>query len=134
VRVVILGCGRLGARTAEVLDAAGHEVTVLDDDGEAFSRLSPSFRGRAVAGFGIDEDGLRLANTATADVFIALTSGDNTNIMASQVAKLAFHVPHVICQVKDPIRGEAYRALGVTTVCPTLLGAEAVRSEIDRLL
>ena len=133
MHVVILGCGRLGARTAEVLDAAGHEVTVLDEHGEAFRRLSPEYRGRAVVGSGIDEDVLRQANIADADVFIALTSGDNTNIMASQIAKLAFRVPHVICQIKDPIRGEAYSGLGVTTVCPTLLGVEAVRAEFERV-
>ncbi len=134
MRVVILGCGRLGARTAEVLDAAGHEVTILDEDGSSFNRLSPQYRGRAVVGSGIEEDVLRTANVAEADVFIALTNGDNTNIMAAQVARLAFDVPNVICQVKDPIRGEAYGPLGITAVCPTLLGFEAVRAELDGLL
>lgn len=114
-----------------MLDAAGHEVTILDEDGDSFRRLSAQYRGRAVAGSGIDEDALRQANVAEADVFIALTSGDNTNIMAGQIAKLAFEVPHVICQVKDPIRGETYASLGITSVCPTLLGIEAVRAEFD---
>lgn len=133
MRVVILGCGRLGARTAEVLDAAGHDVTVLDQDAGAFRKLSSAYRGRAVVGSGTDEDSLRQANVAEADVFIALTVGDNTNIMASQVAKLAFLVPHVICQVKDPIRGEAYSALGVTTICPTVLGVAALQKELERV-
>ncbi len=117
-----------------MLDAAGHEVTILDADGSSFNRLSPQYRGRAVVGSGIDEDVLRIANVAEADVFIALTNGDNTNIMAAQVAKLAFDVPNVICQVKDPIRGESYSALGITAVCPTNLGIEAVRAELDGLL
>jgi trk system potassium uptake protein TrkA len=128
-----MGCGRLGARTAEVLDAAGHEVTILDRDTEAFRRLSPAYRGRALfAADIIDEDVLRQANVAEADVFVALTSGDNTNIMAGQIAKLAFRVPHVICQVKDPIRSDAYSGLGVTTICPTIVGVDAVREEIER--
>ncbi len=116
-----------------MLDAAGHEVTILDSDGSSFNRLSPQYKGRAVVGSSIDDDVLRQANVAEADVFIALTNGDNTNIMAAQVAKLAFDVPHVICQVKDPIRGEAYDALGITAVCPTLLGVEAVRAEFDSI-
>lgn len=125
-----MGCGRIGARAAELLDAAGHEVTILDEDGSAFDRLSPQYRGRAVVGSGIDEDVLRQANVAEADVFVALTNGDNTNIMAAQVAKLAFGVPHVICQVKDPIRGESYKGLGITAICPTQVGVDAVRSEL----
>jgi trk system potassium uptake protein len=126
VRVVILGCGRLGAKTAELLDAAGHEVTMIDQDAEAFRRLSPAYRGRAIVGVGIDDEILRQANAEEADVFISLTGGDNTNIMACQVARHAFEVPHVICQIKDPIRGEAYQKLGVTTVCPTIIGADDI--------
>ena len=133
MRVVILGCGRLGARTAELLNAAGHDVTVIDQDAEAFRHLSPEYRGRAIVGIGIDDEILRQARTDEADVFIALTGGDNTNIMASQVARHAFNVPHVISQIKDPIRGEAYDKLGITTVCPTIIGADAVGEIFQRV-
>ncbi len=113
-----------------MLDAAGHDVTVLDEDGDAFRRLGSQYRGRAVEGSGLEEEVLRQANVGEADVFVALTGGDNRNIMACQLAKLAFGVPHVICQVKDPIRGETYAALGITPICPTLVGVEAVRAEL----
>ena len=131
MRVVILGCGRVGAMVADVLDSEGHEVTVIDADAEAFRRLSPSFRGTAVVGVGIDEDLLRRAGLDQSDAFIALTEGDNTNVMASQIAKHVFDVPQVISQIKDPIRGEAYQVLGITTICPTIIGADAIRDFIE---
>jgi len=131
VRVVILGCGRLGARVADLLDAEGHDVTIIDGDPDAFRRLSPGFRGTAVVGVGIDEELLRRAGVDQADAFLALTEGDNTNAMAGQVAKHVFSVPHVISQIKDPMRGEAYEGLGITTICPTIIGADAIREVIE---
>lgn len=131
MRVVILGCGRLGAKVGEVLDAEGNQVTIIDADPEAFRRLSPSFRGTAVVGVGIDEELLRRAGLDQADAFLALSEGDNTNAMASQIAKHVFHVPHVIGQIKDPMRGAAYEGLGITTICPTIIGADAIREIIE---
>jgi len=131
VRVVILGCGRLGARVADLLDSEGHDVTIIDADTDSFRRLSPSFRGSAMAGVGIDEELLRRAGLDRADAFLALTEGDNTNAMAAQVAQRVFAVPHVICQIKDPMRGEAYESLGITTICPTIIGADAIRAAIQ---
>lgn len=116
---------------ADVLSSEGHDVTVIDTDADAFGRLSPSFRGRAVVGVGIDEELLRRAQVDRADVFIALTEGDNTNVMAAQIAQHVFQVPHVISQVKDPMRGEAYVGLGIDTICPTLIGAAAIRDVIE---
>jgi trk system potassium uptake protein len=130
VRVIILGCGRIGAQVADLMDAEGHHVTVVDPDAESFRRLSPRFRGLAMPGVGIDEDVLRRAGIEQADAFVALTEGDNTNIMASQIAKDVFHVPQVISQIKDPARGDTYRTLGIDTVCPTILGADAIREAI----
>lgn len=130
MKVVILGCGRVGAKVAEVLDSDGHDVLVIDRSSTAFNRLGPSYRGRAIVGLGIDEETLISADLDHADVFIALSDGDNTNVMAAQVAKHVFNVPQVISQIKDPIRGEAYEGLGIMTICPTCLGADAIREII----
>jgi trk system potassium uptake protein TrkA len=127
MRVIILGCGRVGAKLAELLDAEGHEVVVIDRDPEAFRRLPPNFKGTVVVGVGIDEDVLRRAGIEQADAFIALTAGDNTNVMASQIAQHVFKVPTVISQIKDPIREETFHMLGIDTVSPTILGADKIR-------
>ena len=120
MRVVIVGCSRLGARLADTLDREGHSVTIIDVDSTAFRRLNPSFSGSTVIGTGIDEDILLTAGTDTADVFIAATNGDNRNIMAAQLAKQAFNVSHVLCRIYDPVRAETYRSLGIDTICPTV--------------
>ena len=132
MRVVILGCGRVGARLANSLDREGHEVGIIDRNSEAFSRrLSPDFTGTVVVGVGIDGDVMRRAGMEGADVFAAVTNNDNTNIMASQMAKLIFGVPKVICRIYDPIRHETYRTLGLETVSPTTLGANRVRELLE---
>ena len=119
MKVVIMGCGRVGARIATILDHNGHAVSVIDTDPRAFRRLAADFKGDTVIGTGIDEDVLRLAGIETARAFVAVTNGDNRNIMAAQVARLMFHVPEVVCRIYDPVREDAYRRLGLTTVCPT---------------
>lgn len=126
MRVVIMGCGRVGARVSVLLDHAGHEVSVIDTDPRAFRRLPPDFKGTTVVGTGIDEDVLRAAGIESADAFVALTNGDNRNIMASQVARHVFEVPEVVCRIYDPVREDAYRRLGLTTVCPTTTMAAQV--------
>jgi trk/ktr system potassium uptake protein len=120
VKVVIVGCSRLGARLADSLDREGHAVTIIDVDSTAFRRLNSSFSGSTVIGTGIDEDILLTAGTDTADVFIAATNGDNRNIMAAQLAKHAFNVNQVLCRIYDPVRAETYRSLGIETICPTV--------------
>ena len=119
MRVVIMGCGRVGARVASLLDHSGNAITVIDTDSRAFRRLPAGFGGDTVIGTGIDEDVQRKAGIEEADVFIAVTNGDNRNIMAAQVARLIFEVPMVICRIYDPVREDTYRRLGLTTVCPT---------------
>jgi trk system potassium uptake protein TrkA len=119
VRIVIVGCGRVGARIASILDHNGHEVAVVDSDAHAFRKLSPSFGGETVIGTGIDEDVLRSAGIEDAHAFVAVTNEDNRNIMAAQVARLIFDVPEVVVRIYDPIREDTYRRLGLTTVCPT---------------
>ena len=119
MRVVVMGCGRVGARIATILDHNGHSVGVIDTDSRAFRRLPADFKGDTVIGTGIDEDVLRLAGIEKAKAFVAVTNGDNRNIMAAQVARLMFNVPEVVCRIYDPVREDAYRRLGLTTVCPT---------------
>ena len=126
-KVIILGCGRVGAELARLLDGDGHDVTIVDPDVEAFQRLAPGFRGTVLAGDGLDADMLKRAGVDKADAFIALTDGDNHNIFASEVAKHLYKVPTVISQIKDPLRGEAFDALGIESVSPTVLGAERIR-------
>ncbi|MCL4458747.1 MAG: NAD-binding protein [Chloroflexi bacterium] len=130
MRIIILGCGRVGARLAAMLDSEGHDVTIIDMNSEAFRRLGPGFAGKAIVGIGIDEDVLKRAGIEHADAFVAVTNGDNTNIMASQMASLIFKVPKVVTRIYDPIREDTYHTLGLETVCPTTIGANAFREAI----
>jgi len=132
MNVVILGCGRLGAKLAQMLDSEGDAVTVVDPSSDSFTRLGPRFRGRTIVGVGIDEDVLRRADIEQADAFVALSDGDNTNIMASQVAQNIFKVPKVVSQIKDPIREDTYHLLGLETICPTTIGAEVMKEVLLR--
>ncbi len=124
LKIVILGCGRVGSTLATMLDQAGHEVSVIDFSSDAFQRLSPDFRGETVQGNGVDEEILIRAGIKEADAFAAVTNGDNRNIMASQIAKEIFKVKKVMCRIYDPIREETYRELGLETICPTKVGAQ----------
>ena len=119
MKAVIMGCGRVGARVASLLDHTGNEVTVIDIDSRAFQRLPATFEGDTIIGTGIDEDVLLRAEIEHADAIIAASNGDNRNIMAAQVARLVFNVPEVVCRIYDPVREDTYRRLGLTTVCPT---------------
>ena len=104
VKVVIMGCGRVGAQLAALFDADGHQVTVMDLEPAAFRRLPANFGGRAIVANGIDMDALRRAGIDQADAFAAVTQGDNRNVMAAQIAKHVFHVRRVVCRIYDPIR------------------------------
>lgn len=123
MHVVIMGCGRVGATLAMMLEAEGHSVAVIDRDRESFRRLGRGFKGKTILGVGIDEDVLRKAGIERAGGFAATTNGDNSNIMSAQIAKIKFKVPRVIARIYDPLRAEAYKELGVDTISPTLLGA-----------
>lgn len=130
MNVVIMGCGRVGARVAILLDHAGHNVSIVDVDSRAFRRLPGDFKGLTVIGTGIDEDVLRMAGIEEADAFVAVTNGDNRNIMAAQVARHVFNVPEVVCRIYDPVREDSYRRLGLTTVCPTTTIAAQVLEHV----
>jgi trk system potassium uptake protein TrkA len=124
VKVVIMGCGRVGSTLATLMDQAGHRVTVIDSNSDAFQRLRSDFKGEKIVGNGVDEEILRRAGIETADAFAAVTNGDNRNIMASQIAKEIFNIKKVVCRIYDPIRDSTYREMGMETICPTLVGAE----------
>jgi len=126
MRVIIVGCGRVGARVAAALDERGENVTVIDTTARAFGRLPQTFKGETVRGNGTDEDVMRSAGAEQADIVMTLTEGDNRNALAAQLAKHRFGVPRVICKVNDPLRGEAYRALGLETICRTIILGDAL--------
>ena len=126
MHVVIMGCGRTGSRLADKLVLAGHEVAIVDWNEDAFNRLPEDFTGDTVLGNGIDQDVLRRAGTDRADVFVAATSGDNRNIMASEIARDIFRVPRVICRVKDPSRARIFGRSGIEVDCRTIEGANII--------
>ncbi len=126
-----MGCGRVGAQLATMLDRDGHYVTVLDVVPEAFRRLPSSFRGVTMVGNGIDADTLVRAGIEEADVFAATTQGDNRNLMAAQIARDLYGVKKVVCRVYDPIREEFYRSLGLETISPTKVGATLLKGLIE---
>jgi trk system potassium uptake protein TrkA len=126
MRVIIMGAGRTGSRLAVMLERAGHDVTVIDWDRAAFQRLPEEFGGEIVIGNGVDQDVLRAAGIETADAFVASTSGDNRNIMASQIAHHVFRVPRVISRIRDPIRADIYERMGIEVDCRTIVGADTI--------
>ncbi len=130
MKVVIMGCSRVGAQLAAMMDAEGHKVTVMDIDPFSFKKLPPTFNGTALVGNGLDEDSLKKAEIEQADVFVAVTQGDNRNVMACQIAKHIYKVPKVVCRIYDPIREEMYRQLGLHTVSPTKLVVKLLREQI----
>src|SRR6202045_3975943 len=128
VKVIIVGCGRVGSTMARALAGDGHEVTIIDEKVSAFDRLGSDFRGNMVVGTGIDESILRRAGIEQADCFASVTNGDNRNIMAAQVAKVIFKVPRVITRIYDPIREETYREFGLETICSTTIVSSMIGS------
>ena len=119
MHVIIVGCGRVGASTAAELARAGHGVVVIDRDERAFRHLPKGFTGKTMVGTGYDRQVLEEAGIAEADALVAVTSGDNTNIVAARVAKDVYRVPDVVSRIFDPHRAEIYRRYGIQTFAPT---------------
>ena len=126
-----MGCGRVGSRLAGLLDIEGHGVAILDIDAYSFRRLPPDFGGTALVGNGTDEESLKKAGIEEADAFIALTQGDNRNVMASQIAKHIFNVPKVLCRTYDPLRRELFNTLGIETFSPTTIFAQMLKEKLE---
>lgn len=128
--IVIIGCGRLGSILARELSDEGHDVSIIDSLQDNLDRLGSGFNGNRIKGVEFDNDTMIDAGIDNADVFLAMTSDDNSNIMASQIAKDIFRVPRVIARIFDPSREFIYRKLGLETISPTQLGAKIVKSRI----
>jgi len=131
MKVVIMGCGRVGSQLASLMDADGHDVIILDINEYSFRRLAPTFNGTALLGNGTEEDSLKRAGIEQADAFIAVTQGDNRNVMAAQICKHVFKVPRVICRLYDPLRQEMYSNLGLEAFSPTTIIAQMLREKLE---
>ncbi len=131
MNIVIVGCGRVGSTLARMMYRDGHNVTIVDQQSESFRRLGTKFKGARIIGNGIDEDVMRRAGIENADVLIAVTQGDNRNIMAAQIAQHIFHIPKVIARIYDPVRADRYRQMGITTLCTTTIASGLMRDFIE---
>jgi trk system potassium uptake protein len=131
VRVVVVGCGRVGAGLAAGLAEAGDVVAVVDKDPKAFERLGEEFTGQTVEGIGFDRDMLEQAGVARADALVAVTGGDNSNVVTARVARDAYRVPRVIARIHDPRRASLYEELGIVTVSSTAWGMRKVRDYLE---
>lgn len=130
MNVIVVGCGRVGSQLATLLSIEGNNVTVIDKDADSFRRLGTTFNGVTIKGLGFDEDALTEAGIAEADVFAAVTNLDNTNLMAAEVARKIFHVPHVVARLYNPQRERTYQQLDLDYVCGTTLVAESLLEKI----
>lgn len=120
MKVIVLGCSRVGALLATRLVSRGDEVSVIDQDPGSLKRLGKDFSGKAILGIGIDEGALKKAEIEKTDVFIAVTNDDNTNLMAAQLIREKFKTHKIFLRVYDPKRAEAFRELGLNIICPTI--------------
>lgn len=130
MNIIIIGCGKVGAKFAQVLSDDGHDVVIVDSDKNAFKALNHDFNGITVAGVPIDQDVLKQAGIENADAFAAVTPDDNINIMACQIAKEIFRVPRVIARIFNPEREYVFHQFGLETICPTNITVDVIRSKI----
>jgi trk system potassium uptake protein TrkA len=126
MKIIIMGCGRVGSQVGWLLLSQGHEVTVIDHDANALAKLGPDFKGKVVRGLGFDRNSLLEADIEQAEGFVAASSSDNANIVAARIARNIFHVPRVVARLYDPLRAEVYQRLGLTTISTTGWGAERI--------
>lgn len=127
---IIIGCGRLGANLANTLSEQGTNVLMVDKDENSFRKLSSSYGGLTLVGDATDISVLKEAGIQSAQVVVSVTNNDNTNIMAAQIAKEVYSIPHVVCRLYDPERECVYHEFGIETICPAVLSA----NEINKLL
>ncbi len=131
MHVIIMGCGRVGSQLANLLSMDGHRVSIIDINQKSFDRLSKSFTGDRIVGFGYDREVLEKAGIENADAFASVTPGDNRNIVGALIAKKEYKVPIVIARIYDPVRAVVYKKLGITTIAPTIWGANKIREIIS---
>lgn len=126
MHAVIMGCGRVGILLTQELAKAGHQLSVIDKNARAFERLPPGFEAKTVVGLGFDREVLEEAGIRQADAFIAVSSGDNSNIVSARVAREHYHVPMVIARIFDPTRAEIYERLNIPTVATVRWGVKQI--------
>jgi trk system potassium uptake protein TrkA len=127
MKVIVMGCGRVGSQVSLLLANRGHAVTVIDHrDADALTRLGPNFKGRVINGLGFDQQVLLDADIKTAEAFVAASASDNANIIGARIARNIFHVPRVIARMYDPRRAEIYQRLGLLTISSTDLGVRRI--------
>lgn len=131
LQVIIAGCGRVGAQLARELDADGHRVVIIDKDERAFRRLPRSYGGRTLVGIVFDRDTLLEAGVEDADAFVAVTSGDNSNIVSARIARERFSVSTVVARIYDPDRAVIYERHGITTIATARWTADAVLAHLQ---
>jgi trk system potassium uptake protein len=124
MKIIVIGCGRVGAKLAQLLSLKGNQVVVIDYDPAAFERLGKGFKGRTVIGVGFDRDILIEAGIERADGLAAVMESDEANVIAARTAMLIFRVPHVVARVYEPRKAEIYRRLGIQTLSPVSIGVE----------
>jgi trk system potassium uptake protein TrkA len=130
MKILIMGCGRTGAHLAASLDEDGHAVTILDTNDYSFRRLPSGFKGAALVGDGTNDETLKKAGIEEMDAFVAVTQGDNRNILAAQIAKHLFNCPKVLLRIYDPMRRELYNNLGLEAFSPTTIFAQLLKDNL----
>jgi trk system potassium uptake protein TrkA len=124
MKIIVMGCGRVGSQVSLRLSAAGHDVTVIDNrEPGAEARLGPKFRGRLIHGLGFDRNVLHESGIQKADAFVSASASDNANIVAARIARNLFHVPRVVCRMYDPRKAQIYERLGIETLAISTWGA-----------
>ncbi len=131
MQVVIIGCGKVGAKLAQVLSEEGNEIVIVSNDPKAFKNLPPDFDGVTLTGVPIDQDVLKMAGIENADVLVAVTEDDNVNIMVCQVAKEIFKVPKVVARIYNPAREHVFHQFGLETICPTDITVNVMRAMLE---
>jgi trk system potassium uptake protein TrkA len=139
MKVIIMGCGKVGTQVSRRMTAEGHEVTVIDPDPAALARLGTDFKGRRLTGIGFDRAVLLEAGIEQAEAFAATSTSDTVNIVAARIARMIYRVPRVVCRLYDPRRAEIYKRLGLVTISVTTWGAQRIyellsHAELDTLL
>ena len=131
MQVVIIGCGKVGAKFAQVLSEEGNEIVIVSNDPKAFKNLPPDFDGVTLTAVPIDQDVLKMAGIENADVLVAVTENDNINIMVCQVAKEIFKVPKVVARIYNPAREHVFHQFGLETICPTDVTVNVMRAMLE---
>jgi trk system potassium uptake protein len=130
MKIIVMGCGRVGEQVSRLMASEGHTVVVIDKSAKAMERLGPDFKGRKVVGIGFDRDVLMEAGIEQADAFAATSASDNANVIAARIARTVYQVPRVVARLYDPRRAEIYQRLGLQIISATDLGAERIREII----